>query len=370
MSKKVQINVKTIVNAANIRRETRDGRKVIIVPSATMPDDVIMNNIRYPAAEIAKSFKTLEGTPAPLGHPKVGGKYVSASSPQGMVRAFVGAWNENVRQDGGRVLIDKVIDEEYASMSPGGKSVLEAIEKGEPIHTSTGIYANLTDLKEDPDAKWQADGMYFDHDAILIGEEGAAKPDQGVGIFVNSQGEELDVINSSLWDEVDRDLNWQIDSLARTVERARRIPLIETLKALILAPITRKPDPEKEPEEMDKEQAAAFTAKLDEVATAVAGLGTVITNALAAGLKPLTDQMQANADAQAAKEKADHAAAAAIVVNAGLLDQALADQTPLPALQALAAKAATPAPVIPGQHAFRVHSGQQTTTPAKLEPKE
>ena len=27
--------------------------------------------------------------------------------------------------------------------------------------------------------------MYFDHDAILLGEEGAATPSQGVGMMVN-----------------------------------------------------------------------------------------------------------------------------------------------------------------------------------------
>lgn len=131
--KQARINVRTRVNAASIRRERRAGRDVIVVPSATLPDGIVMNGVRYPAAAIEKGFGSLEGTPAPLGHPTVEGQFVSASDPRGMVRGFVGAWNENVRRESGRVLIDKVIDVEYAKQLDGGRAVLEAIEKGAPI---------------------------------------------------------------------------------------------------------------------------------------------------------------------------------------------------------------------------------------------
>ena len=98
----VRVNIRTAVNSSKIRRERRDGRDVIVVPSATLPDGVVMNGVRYPAEEISKSFASLDGTPAPLGHPTLNGSFVSASDPRGMVRGFVGAWNENVRQEGGR----------------------------------------------------------------------------------------------------------------------------------------------------------------------------------------------------------------------------------------------------------------------------
>ena len=81
----VRVNVKTKVNAASIRREKRDGQDVLIVPSATMPDDIVMNRIKYPSAVIAKGYKTLEGTLAPLGHPMIGNKYVSAKEPAALL---------------------------------------------------------------------------------------------------------------------------------------------------------------------------------------------------------------------------------------------------------------------------------------------
>lgn len=139
----VRVNIRTLANSAAIRREKRNGRDVIIVPSATLPDDVVMNDILYPAAEIAKSFKSLERTPAPLGHPSVNGKFLSARDPEGLNQGWIGAWNENVRQEGGRVLLDKVIDVAVANQSEGGKRVLAAIEAGDPVHTSTGLLSFL-----------------------------------------------------------------------------------------------------------------------------------------------------------------------------------------------------------------------------------
>ena len=65
------------MNAAAVRKVKRNGRDLVIVPSATLPDDVVMNGIKYPAGEIEASFKTLERTPAPLGHPIINGKFVS-----------------------------------------------------------------------------------------------------------------------------------------------------------------------------------------------------------------------------------------------------------------------------------------------------
>lgn len=125
MTHHARINIRTAVNASKIRRERRDGRDVIVVPSATMPDNVVLNRVRYSADAIEKGFGSLEGTPAPLGHPDINGQFVSASDPRGMVRGFVGAWNENVRRENGRVLIDKVIDVAFATQMEGGAPSLK-----------------------------------------------------------------------------------------------------------------------------------------------------------------------------------------------------------------------------------------------------
>jgi hypothetical protein len=59
----IHVHVRCAVNQAGIREDVRHGRKVKIVPSATMPDDIVMNGIKYPADEIARSYNSLERAP-------------------------------------------------------------------------------------------------------------------------------------------------------------------------------------------------------------------------------------------------------------------------------------------------------------------
>ncbi len=348
----VRCNVKTVVNAAKIRKETRNGRDVIIVPSATMPDDIVMNGsqgkVFYPADEIAKSFKQLERTPAPLGHPVINGKFVSAKDPEAIVRHFVGAWNENVRQENGRVLVDKVIDVQVANSSEGGKSVLKAIEAGEPIHTSTGLLMQLEPVANNAKYAKIARNMVWDHDAILLGEEGAATPDQGVGMLVNSAGkeEEIPVINSSLEDEAERDMNWALDSLARAVERRQKAPALERIKTAIMEALgltEREPSLNRKEDDMavSEEQFNALSVEVKTLSEALKpeALGKTIGDVVANAVKPLVDAQAEMTANQKAKDDAELAELQGKIVKANLLDEAAAKELTLNAARALAKKA-------------------------------
>lgn len=370
--KSVLVNVKTLVNKANIREEVRDGRKVIVVSSATMPDDVIMNGVLYPAAEIEKAYKTLEGTLAPLGHPMANGKHVSATDPAGIIKGFVGAYNTNVRREGGRVLIDKVIDVEYASQLTNGKRVLEAIEKGEPIHTSTGVYAQLANNADKAkSAKHVASNLFFDHDAILLDEAGAATPDQGVGMMVNAaadrDGQTVDLINSAI-EEAERELDWIAESAFRVSERIAKAPYIERIKTAIKEAITGAINPvtvNQEDTPMDKAQMDELTGKIAEsvsasVSTAMQGLGEVLGTQITNALKPLTETMQANAAKAEAEAKAKHEALVNSAVTAGVLTKELAEATPAATLEALLANHKQPSGV-----AYRVNGAAPIQTNAK-----
>lgn len=348
MTRQARINVRTAVNASKIRRERRDGRDVIIVPSATMPDGVVMNRVRYPAAAIEKGFGSLEGTPAPLGHPDINGQFVSASDPRGMVRGFVGAWNENVRRESGRVLIDKVIDVAFANQLEGGRTVLEAIEAGEPIHTSTGLYATMNALENDDEADFEAADLVFDHDAILVGETGAATPEQGVGMLVNKaigkDGKEIDVINSALTDEMDREIDWAGTRLVEAIARRENAGVWDRIKTAILDAIRGAPEREPTHNKQENDMAVSdeqFKALSDEVKTlsdGMKGIGEQITNAVAAAVKPLTDNLTAVQNAQKAKDEADLAELRTKIVKANLMDEAAAGELTLNAARALAPK--------------------------------
>lgn len=192
-----RVNVRVAVNAASIRREQHNGREHIVVPSFTLPDGVVMNGGLYPHDEIEKSYSTLEGSLAPLGHPQVNGEYVSAQQPDAINSYHVGAWNRNVKRVGNRISVEKIIDVEFAKNTEGGRKLLEAINKGEPIHTSTGIFLEREMTPNADGHEWIARNMNFDHDAILIGEIGAATPEDGVGMMVNKTF----VINSVVTNE-------------------------------------------------------------------------------------------------------------------------------------------------------------------------
>lgn len=333
----VRVNIRTAVNASAIRRERRSGRDVIIVPSATLPDNIVMNGIRYPADEIAKSFETLDGTPAPLGHPNDEGQFLSASDPRGMVRGFIGAWNENVRRENGRVFLDKVIDVEYASQLTGGKAVLNAIEKGEPIHTSTGLYAIMTPTVNDAEADRVASDILFDHDAILLGEVGAATPEQGVGMLVNAKspsGEKVEVVNSLL-EDAERDLDWSLDSALRAAERLERLPLLERIKRVILDAVRGgQADPDTV-NNTETEPMAVTDEQFQELANSVKALAESIPTMIENAVKPALEQVEAAANALAAKDEAELAAARAAVVNANLMTEEAASELTLNAALSL-----------------------------------
>lgn len=221
--KQIRVNVSTKVNASKIRRETKSGSEYIILPSATLPDNVVMNGIKYPADEIETSYQSLNGALAPVEHPMVDGNYVSATNSEAIMNYFVGADNRNVTRSNGRVYLEKWVNVQEANKSDKGKRLLDAIRSmektGEPIHTSTGIFMNVEETMETEvnaagmEYSGIARNMIFDHDAILLDNVGAATPSQGVGIGVNNQGKQIESFNVNL----DLDMS---DSAEKVRERA------------------------------------------------------------------------------------------------------------------------------------------------------
>ncbi|EBD9554469.1 hypothetical protein DBR62_00870 [Salmonella enterica] len=191
----IQVNITTKVNSQSIRRETYNGREHLVLPSYTLPANVVMNGGLYTQEQIDAHYKGLEGTLAPLGHPQVNGQFVSAFSPEGINAGHIGAWNRNVKKSGNRIYLEKWVDVARASESEGGRELLErvaAIERGEdvpPIHTSVAAFLDQlepNDQQRATGAEWVADIHGMDHDAILLHEVGAATPEQGVGLMVNA----------------------------------------------------------------------------------------------------------------------------------------------------------------------------------------
>jgi len=206
--KRNRVNVLTVVNSAsNITTETIDGKPHIVVRGITpVVDDIVMNRKLYPAAEIGKAYNTLERNPMPLGHPKVDGKHVSARDVRAVNNYHVGAWFQDVKHTGGKVSGDMYVDRRYAESSEKGKRLVNRLDEMaagtnvDPIHISTGLlYSGIAANGESKGKKYNeiATNMMFDHVAVLLDEPGAGTPDEGVGIFVNGEGEEqeIEVVN-------------------------------------------------------------------------------------------------------------------------------------------------------------------------------
>ncbi|ECD9611586.1 DUF2213 domain-containing protein [Salmonella enterica subsp. salamae] len=205
------IHVKSLaINASNISTTTINGQEHYVIRGAVpIVDSIVMNGGLYPAEEINNSYQTMEGKLMPLPHPKVDGKYVSANDPRAINSFHVGAWAQNVSKSGDQVVMDVYINKAVAETKPDGKRLINRLDEmidgtnTDPIHLSTGLLTNKEKKSGESKGKkysWIARNMQFDHIAILLDEPGAGTPEEGVGIFVNADGQEGEVETASLID--------------------------------------------------------------------------------------------------------------------------------------------------------------------------
>lgn len=205
------IHVKSLaINASNISTTTINGQEHYVIRGAVpIVDDIVMNGGLYTAEEINNSYQTMERKLMPIGHPMVNGKYVSANDPQAVNDYYAGAWAQNVSKANDKVVMDVYVNKAVADTKPDGKRLIQRLDdmisgnNADPIHVSTGLLLNKEQKAGESKQKkysWVAHNMQFDHIAILLDEPGAGTPDEGVGMFVNSDGQEADVESTNLID--------------------------------------------------------------------------------------------------------------------------------------------------------------------------
>lgn len=205
------IHVKSLaINASNISTTTINGQEHYVIRGAVpIVDDIVMNGGLYPAEEINNSYQTMERKLMPIGHPMVNGKYVSANDPQAVNDYYAGAWAQNVSKANDKVVMDVYVNKAVAETKPDGKRLIQRLDdmisgnNADPIHVSTGLLLNKEQKAGESKQKkysWVAHNMQFDHIAILLDEPGAGTPEEGVGMFVNAEGQEADVESTNLID--------------------------------------------------------------------------------------------------------------------------------------------------------------------------
>ncbi|MBS3018548.1 hypothetical protein DJFAAGMI_01280 [Comamonas sp. PE63] len=199
MSKK-RIHIISAVNAANV---SKSGTTYTIRDVCGAVDDIVMNRRLYPADQLAAGIKTLEGKPAPAGHPRNSqGQHISAAHGEALASAWIGAYCTNARHEGGRSVTDVIVNGDMAQATDKGRQLVQRLDaaiagtNAEPIHVSTGL--NLIEVLANGESrgkKYQsiATNLQYDHLAILLDEAGAGTPEQGVGMFLNSEGGEQEI---------------------------------------------------------------------------------------------------------------------------------------------------------------------------------
>lgn len=249
--KRTRVNVLSVINSAsNITLETIDGKEHYVVKDVCpLYDNCVLNGGLYPTEENDKGYLSLNEVPMPFGHPKVAGKHVSARNVQALNDFYIGAYSLNARKVNGRVLVDARVDKRFAEGSEHGKQVIERLdamingESVDPICISTGLNLNKIQANgKAPNGKnydWIATNQQYDHIAILLNEPPAGTPEEGIGMFINSQGEVMDVEQVNLSDASDcrrdgllnkikffitNDDGMSFDEIATSLREAIRIP--------------------------------------------------------------------------------------------------------------------------------------------------
>jgi hypothetical protein len=190
----------------------------------------------------------------------------------------------------------------------------------------------------------EARDMYFDHDAILLDEEGAATPEQGVGMLVNSSSEELElmVINSvcvmsefeKVADEIGHKSNQEKLTILNRILSALKLGKDKTpgesLKANGNSEVIDMPTLEERFEALEK-SVETLTANANKAAEST-------TKAMADAIAPVMKAIEALTANAAKAEEAERAELTAKVVANNLLTEETAKTLSVNALRELAGK--------------------------------
>lgn len=198
--KRKLVHLVSAVNASNV---SKAGSTYTIREVCGAVDDIVLNGMLYPADQLASSAATLEGKPAPAGHPKnSAGQHISAVNGEALAAAWIGSFAKNARHEGGRTLVDVIVNEAQAKAIPAGAKLVDRLDaaiagtNAEPIHVSTGLYCEVINAGGESRGKKYgriATNIAYDHLAILLDEKGAGTPEEGVGMFLNAAGQPEEV---------------------------------------------------------------------------------------------------------------------------------------------------------------------------------
>lgn len=178
--------LKVNLDRTEIRYETLDGARHIVVPVVMLRSSVVMNSVLVPMEEVYPI--SWNGVPVTVHHPQNdGGQYISANSPE-VVEDWTVGRIFNARLDSGALKAEAWINIDKANtLDP---TLVPMIEGNTDMDVSTGFFSN------DTEATGSMGGRAFtsiarnlnpDHLALLPGGTGACSWEDGCGLRANER---------------------------------------------------------------------------------------------------------------------------------------------------------------------------------------
>jgi hypothetical protein len=206
---RTEIRLKALASA-NYRRETYEGRDVLVVPVVAMVEGVVHGvNVDAPelclAEELAKLPMGWNGRPVFYNHPQNDkGQYVSGNLPDVLAKKIGWVFNvasRNTILDEKRLTLEAWIDV-LACAEHGAQEVVDRILAGDIVEISIGAFA----LSEKTAGEWEGKeyaaiwrDIMPDHLALLqFGDTGACSVERGCGVRALTKKEETVVAQPSL----------------------------------------------------------------------------------------------------------------------------------------------------------------------------
>lgn len=206
------------VRPAMVRNDTMEGRDFVVVPMVMITEGVHRGSngsLLYTKNELAKLPGTWNGKPVVVNHPEIQGRGVSACSPEIYTTYKVGVIMNaklDTRSKPARLLAEAWLEEDRVNKID--KRILNAIEKGQMMEVSTGLFSD-NEMVEGEHGTGVSKKKYGgivknirpDHLAILPDKRGACSIADGAGFLRNAfedAGVDLDKLDDAVTETLER----------------------------------------------------------------------------------------------------------------------------------------------------------------------
>ena len=180
------------LSQSKVQKRTLAGRSYLVAPVSMIVEGVFAGNqgpLFYDGNEISKSVASWNHKPLTVGHPQIGGQYVSGCLPETIDQYSVGMvlnakWNKTRK----KLQAEAWFEETRLDVVPGGGRIKEALTKQEPMEVSTGLFVDnelASGNYEGREYRGRARNFRPDHLAMIASGVGACSIKDGAGLLVN-----------------------------------------------------------------------------------------------------------------------------------------------------------------------------------------